>query len=284
MMISLCQAVSIEYQNVTNGQPVSRIRRASVFLCCRELKTLNGDTWRIQIRKNIRLLHYYSLDVSTISFRGADSEYFQVWKCNRSPVFETIDKIIRPLVIIIIIIIIINDSIYPAVSKASRTGNKVSCQPNDCPNRWVFKHRLKMASDGAETMSAGRSLQLWKRYSVSLTQFPMTYSTQAVAESQSLQPAKPSRLVWSITANWRSNSYLRCSTQGPGPLAAASDLSDGAAEESQHNHTNWSGEGTVFLAHCCFSGNCRAIPIWHLHHSMLSSSLQCIRWKDNEQV
>ena len=37
-----------------------------------------------------------------------------------------------------IIIIIINDSIYPAVSKASRTGNKVSCQPNDCPNRWVF--------------------------------------------------------------------------------------------------------------------------------------------------
>ena len=32
-------------------------------------------------------------------------------------------------------IIIINDSIYPAVSKASRTGNKVSCQPNDCPNR-----------------------------------------------------------------------------------------------------------------------------------------------------
>jgi len=33
------------------------------------------------------------------------------------------------------IIIIINDSIYPAVSKASRTGNKVSCQPNDCPNR-----------------------------------------------------------------------------------------------------------------------------------------------------
>ena len=37
--------------------------------------------------------------------------------------------------IIIIIIIIINDSIYPAVSKASRTGNKVSCQPNDCPNR-----------------------------------------------------------------------------------------------------------------------------------------------------
>jgi len=36
---------------------------------------------------------------------------------------------------IIIIIIIINDSIYPAISKASRTGNKVSCQPNDCPNR-----------------------------------------------------------------------------------------------------------------------------------------------------
>ena len=34
-----------------------------------------------------------------------------------------------------IIIIIINDSIYPAVSKASRTGNKVSCQPNDCSNR-----------------------------------------------------------------------------------------------------------------------------------------------------
>jgi len=37
--------------------------------------------------------------------------------------------------ITIIIIIIINDSIYLAVSKASRTGNKVSCQPNDCPNR-----------------------------------------------------------------------------------------------------------------------------------------------------
>ena len=33
------------------------------------------------------------------------------------------------------VIIVINDSIYPAVSKASRTGNKVSCQPNDCPNR-----------------------------------------------------------------------------------------------------------------------------------------------------
>jgi len=31
------------------------------------------------------------------------------------------------IIIIIIIIIIINDSIYPAVSKASRTGNKVSC-------------------------------------------------------------------------------------------------------------------------------------------------------------
>jgi len=34
------------------------------------------------------------------------------------------------------LLFIINDSIYPAVSKASRTGNKVSCQPNDCPNRW----------------------------------------------------------------------------------------------------------------------------------------------------
>jgi len=33
------------------------------------------------------------------------------------------------------LIIIINDSIYPAISKASRTGNKVSCQPNDCPNK-----------------------------------------------------------------------------------------------------------------------------------------------------
>jgi len=63
------------------------------------------------------------------------------------------------IIIIIIIIIIINDSIYPAVSKASRTGNKVSCQPNDCPNRWVFKRCLKMASDGAETMSADRSIQ-----------------------------------------------------------------------------------------------------------------------------
>jgi len=50
------------------------------------------------------------------------------------------------------VIIVINDSIYPAVSKASRTGNKVSCQPNDCPNRWVFKRRLKMASYGAETI------------------------------------------------------------------------------------------------------------------------------------
>ena len=58
--------------------------------------------------------------------------------------------------VIIIIIIIINDSIYPAVSMALRTGNKVSCQPNDCPNRRVFKRRLKMSSDGAETMSAGR--------------------------------------------------------------------------------------------------------------------------------
>ena len=37
--------------------------------------------------------------------------------------------------IIIINIIIINDSVYPAVSKASRTGNKVSVQLNDCPNR-----------------------------------------------------------------------------------------------------------------------------------------------------
>jgi len=54
----------------------------------------------------------------------------------------------KKIIIIIIIIIIINDNIYPAVSKASRTGNKVSCQPNDCPNRWVFKRRLKMASDG----------------------------------------------------------------------------------------------------------------------------------------
>ena len=76
------------------------------------------------------------------------------------------------VLIIIIIIIIINDSVYPAVSKASRTGNKVSCQPNDCPNRWVFKRRLKMASDGAETMSAGRSLHgptnsaiNWSRFS-----------------------------------------------------------------------------------------------------------------------
>jgi len=60
----------------------------------------------------------------------------------------------------IIIIIIINDSIYPAVSKASRTGNKVSCQSNDCPNRGVFKRCLKIASDcGAETMSVGRSFQ-----------------------------------------------------------------------------------------------------------------------------
>ena len=51
------------------------------------------------------------------------------------------------IIIIIIIITIINDSIYTAVIKASRTGNKVSCQPNDCPNRWVFKRRLKMASN-----------------------------------------------------------------------------------------------------------------------------------------
>ena len=36
---------------------------------------------------------------------------------------------------IIIIIIISNDSIYPGVSIALRTGNKVSCQPNDCPKR-----------------------------------------------------------------------------------------------------------------------------------------------------
>jgi len=61
--------------------------------------------------------------------------------------------------LLFIIIIMINDSIYPAVSKASRTGNKVSCQPNDCPNRWAFKRRLKMASDGPETMSASRSFQ-----------------------------------------------------------------------------------------------------------------------------
>jgi len=37
---------------------------------------------------------------------------------------------VQSVLIIIIIIIIINDSIYPAVNKASRTGNKVSCQPN----------------------------------------------------------------------------------------------------------------------------------------------------------
>jgi len=53
---------------------------------------------------------------------------------------------------------IINNSIYPAVSKPSRTGNKVSCQPNDCPNRWVFKRRLKMDSGSAETMSACRQV------------------------------------------------------------------------------------------------------------------------------
>ena len=63
------------------------------------------------------------------------------------------------VMIIYLFIIIINDSTYPAVSKASRTGNKVSCQSNDCPNRRVFKRCLKMASDGAETMSAGRSFQ-----------------------------------------------------------------------------------------------------------------------------
>ena len=78
----------------------------------------------------------------------------QWWKKN-----EKIIRI-RTQIRIIIIIIIINDSIYPAVSKASRTGNKVSCQPNDCPNRRVFKRRLKMASDGAETKSAGRSFQI----------------------------------------------------------------------------------------------------------------------------
>ena len=57
----------------------------------------------------------------------------------------------------LLLLIIINDSrpIYPAVSKAPRTG----CRPNDCPNRWVFKRHLKMASNGTETMSAGRSFQ-----------------------------------------------------------------------------------------------------------------------------
>ena len=70
------------------------------------------------------------------------------------------EQIKMMMMMMMIIIIIINDRrIYPAVSKASRTGNKVSCQPNDCPNRWVFKRRLKMASDGTETMSAGRSFQ-----------------------------------------------------------------------------------------------------------------------------
>jgi len=41
------------------------------------------------------------------------------------------------------LIIIINDSIYPAVIKSLRTGNKVSCQPNDCPNIGVFKRCLE---------------------------------------------------------------------------------------------------------------------------------------------
>jgi len=51
--------------------------------------------------------------------------------------FIIIVIIIFYFIFFIIIVIIINDSIYPAVavSKALRTGNKVSCQPNDCPNR-----------------------------------------------------------------------------------------------------------------------------------------------------
>ena len=39
---------------------------------------------------------------------------------------------------LIIIIIIINDSIYPAVSKASRTGNKVSCQGHVSISRLIM--------------------------------------------------------------------------------------------------------------------------------------------------
>ena len=41
-------------------------------------------------------------------------------------------------------LLLLYDSIYPAVSKASRTGNKVSCQPNDCPNRWACKCDIAM--------------------------------------------------------------------------------------------------------------------------------------------
>ena len=87
-----------------------------------------------------------------------------------------------------IIIIIINDSIYPAVSKASRTGNKVSCQPNDCLNRWVFKRCLKMASDGAETMSAGRSFQTRGRRS-----FVVVCDAQAASESSPIAVVSASR-------------------------------------------------------------------------------------------
>ena len=55
--------------------------------------------------------------------------------CQVGICISAVSYILIKTIIIIIIIIIINDSIYPAVSKASRTGNKVSCQPNDCPNR-----------------------------------------------------------------------------------------------------------------------------------------------------
>ena len=90
------------------------------------------------------LVHYYS-DAEFAVFFGRHFHNFQptvrffsTQTIRRSILRDRCRDDCRPKVIakiIIIIIIIINDSIYPAVSKASRTGNKVSCQPNDCPNR-----------------------------------------------------------------------------------------------------------------------------------------------------
>ena len=54
--------------------------------------------------------------------------------------------IVKPLIIIIIIIIIINDSIYPAVSKASRTGNNIRRQYSLIHNQ-QYKKPASDASD-----------------------------------------------------------------------------------------------------------------------------------------
>jgi len=103
-MSRLCVCLS----SVTFVRPTQRLKFSAIFL-------YSVIAWGLRLNHAIVLKLYHPCALHVLNF---------------SLVFAHLFEESRLFWRIIIIIIIINDSIYPAVSKAPRTGNKVSCQPN----------------------------------------------------------------------------------------------------------------------------------------------------------